>query len=895
MSALRVLVPLLLALLLVLVAQLLARNPAVIPTADCRSGPDCVLVGDLLRDLSSLKFDLQREQFDKSELPLLSLYLSNGALQKLDGKRRATLAKPGQILLGEDGDWVRGSFIVDDGKTVVEGKTQLRLKGDWADHIKHPSKLSFRFKVQAPDYVFGMRRFSIQHPKTRKFHAEPLLLDEMRRWDIVAPRYRFVDVRINDYRIGVMALEEHYSKELLEAQRRREGPIVVLDEDIMWRQKDLNHRVNALRDAKFDTTDLHVAPWDLAVREFRPPPYVPGSNLTTNSIRALSLYRDYIDGRIPAVEAFDLQKMARWWVLTNVWNGCHAAVAHNRRFYFNPTTNLLEPISFDNLPMPLKYPAQGEPCDDLVALYLLGDGDFQRHVLDFSEQLLASYQDPVWQQEFRQSQLRLMAYLGLEKMPVERIYIKDLLSNLATFLTKVRFTDNQRHVSNATRNFARDYPTAELYSQLRAFVYPDSEHGMLLELKNLSGETLEALQVSLPGELGTPRQLIAPNRLPAYQRSSSDHLLELPIDEDFTASGTQVRVDYMFRGEPQHIIATPQFRDHDTDFSRQWPPEWRAHTALVIDEEKRLVQLKGGLLRLASNLQFPRGWAFQLDAGSRLSLEGGATIKLQGPLLSLGTAASPVRVEIEPDEGYRGVGAWGGILVMQSEQRSVVQHTRVSGAGGRNLVNRQDYHGITGCISFYESDVELLESRFSNLHCEDALNIVRADFVLEDIVISGARADGFDSDFSRGVVRDSLFENTGNDGIDVSGTRLEIANTRFLDIGDKAVSVGEASSLQASHLEIIGAATGVASKDLSEAIVEDSRFSAIRGSSLITYVKKGEYGGANLRCNRCDFLDAESVITNQQGSKIIIDGKLQSVTDFNQGQMMEAGYVLNEQ
>ena len=43
-----------------------------------------------------------------------------------------------------------------------------------------------------------MKRFSIQHPKTRRYQTEPLILDEMRAWDLLAPRYQFVEVRIND-------------------------------------------------------------------------------------------------------------------------------------------------------------------------------------------------------------------------------------------------------------------------------------------------------------------------------------------------------------------------------------------------------------------------------------------------------------------------------------------------------------------------------------------------------------------------------------------------------------------------------------------------------------------------------------------------------------------------
>ena len=125
--------------------------------------------------------------------------------------------------------------LTDDGKDQQKVRAMARLKGDWADHLEHPSKLSLRIKTQRGDYLFGMKRVSLQHPKTRKFHMEPMLLDQLRDLGVIAPRYFFVDVRVNDYRIGLIAIEEHFSKELLESQSRREGPILALDEDIIRR------------------------------------------------------------------------------------------------------------------------------------------------------------------------------------------------------------------------------------------------------------------------------------------------------------------------------------------------------------------------------------------------------------------------------------------------------------------------------------------------------------------------------------------------------------------------------------------------------------------------------------------------------------------------------------
>ena len=52
--------------------------------------------------------------------------------------------------------------------------------------------------------------------KTALFFAEILFNETIRHYGGLAPKYFFVDVVINGNNIGIMAVEEHFSKELLE-------------------------------------------------------------------------------------------------------------------------------------------------------------------------------------------------------------------------------------------------------------------------------------------------------------------------------------------------------------------------------------------------------------------------------------------------------------------------------------------------------------------------------------------------------------------------------------------------------------------------------------------------------------------------------------------------------
>ena len=127
--------------------------------------------------------------------------------------------------------------------------------------------------------------------------------------------------------------------------------------------------------------------------------------------------------------------------------------------------------------------------------------------------------------------------------------------------------------------------------------------------------------------------------------------------------------------------------------------------------------------------------------------------------------------------------------------------------------NTLSYEGwnLTGAVTFYESD-DIYHSVFTKNHCEDALNIIRSDFLFYKSTVSHTWGDGFDADFCIGEVNHGHFYKTGNDGIDFSTSRIQIKNTTILDAGDKGISIGEQGISVIENTKIDGAVIGVASE-----------------------------------------------------------------------------------
>src|SRR5262245_1985592 len=164
-----------------------------------------------------------------SDAERLVLDVKHEHFQKLAYQRELALGRG--LRLATDDDFVPARIRR---QGEPSRRAEIRLKGDWVDHLSGP-KWSFRVKLRGEDTLFGMKNFSLQHPKTRRFVYEWVFHQALEREDIIPLRYDFVEVTINGKDLGVYALEEHFDKRLVEHQRRREGPILKFDESLHWR------------------------------------------------------------------------------------------------------------------------------------------------------------------------------------------------------------------------------------------------------------------------------------------------------------------------------------------------------------------------------------------------------------------------------------------------------------------------------------------------------------------------------------------------------------------------------------------------------------------------------------------------------------------------------------
>jgi hypothetical protein len=299
------------------------------------------------------------------------------------------------------------------------------------------------------------------------------------------------------------------------------------------------------------------------------------------------------------------------------------------------------------------------------------------------------------------------------------------------------------------------------------------------------------------------------------------------------------------------------------------------HPFLQLDEANGRLVIPAGRQIVNSSIIVPVGYGLLVEEGAQLAFASQAILLVQGPLSINGTQDKPVIFESQDGQG------WPGLIVMHANKLSqvsslIVKDTTSVAVGGWVL---------TGGVNFYTSDVVLVNSQLHDSHGEDALNIIHSEFDIRNLLIQGTASDAFDSDFSTGTVTGSRFvaigKAGGGDAIDVSGSKINVLDSEFTDVSDKALSVGERSQMTARNIRMSKVGTGAAAKDASSLSLVDSTIEGASFAGLTAYIKKPEYGPATIEAENVTISNSETPVLVQTDSVVSLNGTVIDTTDVD--------------
>jgi hypothetical protein len=104
-------------------------------------------------------------------------------------------------------------------------ESQIRLKGDRQIHFLKKKHSSYNIYLNKDKYIYGVNNFAIHKPGVRNYIHEWIFNEMMGDFGLIKPKYEFFELSINGTSNGLYAFEEKMGKEILERNRRKNGPI----------------------------------------------------------------------------------------------------------------------------------------------------------------------------------------------------------------------------------------------------------------------------------------------------------------------------------------------------------------------------------------------------------------------------------------------------------------------------------------------------------------------------------------------------------------------------------------------------------------------------------------------------------------------------------------------
>ncbi len=823
------------------------------------------LLGILL--LSALLWSCQNDLAEDpllSELPVLDLTLKPGHMVLLRRKRQEALQTG--LLVSQKDDYVPAKLRYKDQIFA----SSVRLKGDWLDHLKG-KKWSLRVKMDSTQSLWGMQRFSLQHPRTRSYLDEWVFHQLLEEENLLCPQYRFVQVRINGSYKGIFALEEHFDRLLLERQGRREAPILKYIEDGFWQTQEYHQTHGSNLGGYlpiFEAAEIAA--------------FQKGRTLGDSTLQTL-----YRQGRASLdawrwsesgfIERVDTAAMARLLALADVAQAYHSLRWHNLRFYHNPFSAQLEPILYDAYGSNGPYRWFAKPFfgfyserfakvyfrEEFLVFQLFNDPNFRRSY----RQHLIRLTKPEYLQDFMARHRPEIASLekAIQQEFSSYTYDWNFLSEQAEKLLKALDSYHLDHPPFAYTIFGLSYDSCRASYPFKS-VSLQSEILRTSRTKKevrLSNYYCQAIKIQATGpKKSKPLHLLDPPlELPAfnvYQHPQTSLELNIPAEDRYVFFSIPGN-DFWYR----HKI-------------NKWPlaPEHFLWGDQQIQLDSVLYQFQGDSIVLPAGkytidrLQvFPRGSTLRIAAGATIDLVDGGGFLIAGKLWMKGKKEQPISI-------YSSDGRSAGVQVLGATEALVEQvHFK--------QLNPLQQNGFwySGGVNFYQSKLRMKDCSFEEFNSDDALNIVSCPAVeLKGLRFSDCRGDALDVDFSSLSIEDCVFERIGGDALDGSGSQIEGQDLEMRAIVDKGISLGEACQATLQRLLVHQAGIGLAVKDASRAEV---RQLSVRAADfgVAVFNKKNNFGAADLQLFQleCELCDRELAL--EKGQQMALDGIAQVATD----------------
>lgn len=788
--------------------------------------------------------------------------------------------------------WVPANMNLNEEKYKIE----IKLKGVHSEHWKHPNKWSFKIKLLDDKSIDGIKRFSIQQPKTRDFVYEWLFMKALKKENLISHRTRFIETQVNGNDLGIYFLEEQHSKQLIENNNRREGPIIGLDKNLWIKEaNNLNNlTVNVLDDSFWRAKIKPVQFQDTKI----------GTEQELYLKNAIKLFENFRNEKISVNEAFDVSQLAKLMAIKALF-GAKEFDWRDIKFYYNPITSLLEPIGRE------VHINKNFGKTDIWWIY---NENELANLLDQKEFINLLYKDKNFYESYLSELSRLSEDNFLKKIILENEKEFNKIKRLLNFnfptsdIFSEQYLNNVRDVINKTvkpiqgiNAYFNDYVDNELLIsiqntqrlpvEIKGIKFQNQNEIIFKEKKIISGKEHNKpiknfiLKIPCKGniekidfkseisfESSEKREIRTLKKCEIYFQNMSKSISE-NNKILFKILGQRETKEAVISRFYQTLPANSKIKDRlDIDSLKNV-------SYLDLDLDNKRIYFKEGKTIINSRLIFPDGFSIFVKPGSEIILSGKGQIISFSPFNMLGQKKNPIIfrsnfqgsiANYRSDQNKNKINYGNGLSVINANSKSTIKNTIFKNLGAPLIETGE---GLLGAINFYQSEVKIEDCKFvGNLNGDDFLNIISSKFYLKNLSMKNILYDAIDFDFSDGIIENIAIEDIGNDGLDFSGSNVTITKALIEKANDKGISVGEKSNIQIDDIKLVKTNIGVASKDLSELKIKNINVTD-SNIGVAAYQKKPEYGPGFIYINNIIIQDVDKSYIAEENSQIKVNGE----------------------
>lgn len=732
------------------------------------------------------------------------------------------------------------------GKLIFNGeniKVKLRLKGDYPDHWRSLTRMSFRIIIKDNHSVLGYKAFSIQKPYSRQHPYDQIFQELSRKTGNISSSHNYVHVYFNGKDWGIMNIEEHMTKELLEKQRNKESLIVKFSDEKLWQYWEFSKY-------QYNSKFYRLSDPFLNIKIYGAKKY-----LKDNIYRKWMSYIAKEQIKQNTNNLYDINSISKAMLLALIWGDTHTLAQANSKFYFNPYLLKLSPITLDQI----QFSKLVKPLNISTIYAKIMKTKQSKYINKLNLKLLKPLID-----DSNEVIKKWQSYFPLDEKLNNHVLLYNL-SKLDENISKYIRSEN----SNITRIIK---PTKQEAKYLFDHIYARHFDNGEIHIYNLLPDDLLITDIYIKDK----QYNFDTQVLKGYEQKSVYKPLVLKTDLKGLFDN-QIKIKTKYQGYEREFslgythLTKGLFNplENITNISA---------FKYITKDNNGIYKIKKGIWNINKPLVLDGD--LEIEKGTTLKFNDKSYLIVNGNIEANATDKDKI---IFTSQSNR----WKGIYIYNAEEKSILNNVEIKNtqALSDGLLN------LTGGCNFYKSDVDINNTLFYNTIAEDSLNIVHSNFTINNTIVQKTISDGFDSDFSKGKILNSSFLDIGGDGIDFSGSDIYTEYSTFENIHDKAISAGESTNIEVRYAIINNVGIGIASKDGSRVTGNNIKISNYKMNALMSYTKKVFYDNAKLIVNNVSLDKLNDVYLRQKGTFMKVNKKIIKEEIINVKSMYKSGVM----